>query len=148
MKKGDCIFVYGTLRRGERADLSKQFYNYGVDFLSGDKINALLYHLGSFPGVKLYPLDEVEFTDEQPTVTGEVYRIRDASITAILDAYESYRPDTPELGLYNRCKVPSERGRTVWVYTYNHPVIEEQRIESGDWCKNREPPIDRRRLRA
>lgn len=147
MKKGDCIFVYGTLRRGERADLSKQFYSFGVDFLSADKINGKLYHLGSFPGVKA-EFDAEAFVPDHPPVIGEVYRIRDASIVAILDAYESYHADNPTIGLYNRGLVPSERGRKVWVYTYNHPVIEDQRIESGDWCKNKELPVDRRRLRT
>jgi gamma-glutamylcyclotransferase (GGCT)/AIG2-like uncharacterized protein YtfP len=144
MKKGDCIFVYGTLRRGERADLSKQFYAYGVDFVAKDKINGKLYHLGSFPGVKgVNP----EFTPSRPVVTGEVFRVRDLSIAALLDAYESYNPDSPTTGLYNRSQVETEEGRTVWVYTYNHPVIEDQRIEGGDWCKNRDT-VNNRSLRA
>lgn len=144
MKKGDCIFVYGTLRRGERADLSKQFYAYGVDFIAKDKINGKLYHLGGFPGVKDVSSD---FIQSAPCVIGEVFRIRDLSIAALLDAYESYNPDSPTTGLYNRSKVETEEGRTVWVYTYNHPVIEDQRIEGGDWCKNRET-TNSRRLRA
>lgn len=155
MKKGDCIFVYGTLRRGERADLAKQAHAFGVDFLSVDKINGGLYHLGSFPGVKL--LDYVDdpdgrplFYSGNPTVTGEVFRVRDVSIGAMLDAYEGYIPPEDRTsghqGLYDRCIVETEKGRAVWVYTYNHPVIEEQRIESGDWCKNKDMPFARRQL--
>jgi gamma-glutamylcyclotransferase (GGCT)/AIG2-like uncharacterized protein YtfP len=145
MKKGDFIFVYGTLRRGERADLTKQFYAYGVDFVTKDKINGRLYHLGSFPGLKVDK--SVEFQANKPIVFGEVFRIRDLSICAILDAYEGYQPDSPTMGLYNRSKVETEEGRTVWAYTYNHPVIEDQRIEGGDWCKNRET-LNTRQLRA
>lgn len=149
MKKGDCIFVYGTLRRGERADLAKQARNFSVDYMGTDRINGRLYHLGSFPGVKIIGSD-LPFTDEMETVTGEVFRVRDVSIGAMLDAYEGYVPPEdrkPEYpGLYDRRQVQSDKGRTVWVYTYNHPVIEEQRIESGDWCKNKELPIARRQL--
>lgn len=146
MKKGDLILVYGTLRKGERADLSSGFYSYGVDYLDKDKINGRLYHLGAFPGVKL---DEprTEFQKKEPVITGEVFRIRDQSIVAILDAYEGYRSADPDSGLYNRHQVMTAEGRKVWVYTYNHPVIEEQRIPGGDWCKNRDT-ANTRRLRA
>lgn len=148
MKKGDSIFVYGTLRRGERADLSKQARNFGVDYVGLDKINGQLYHLGGFPGVKTIDEGEPFIWDKAlPCVVGEVFRIRDLSIAAMLDAYESYRADDPTGGLYNRCQVGTEKDRKVWVYTYNHPVIDDQRIESGDWCKNRDTPSTRR-LRA
>lgn len=146
MKKGDCLFVYGTLRHGERADLSKQAHNFGVDFVGLDRINGRLYHLGSFPGVKLDPTSE--WDPNSPVVVGEVFRVRDTSIIALMDAYEGYRPDDPTGGLYDRCKVGTNKGRTVWVYTYNHPVIEDQRIESGDWCKSKSLPVTNRRLRA
>lgn len=36
MKKGDFLFVYGTLRKGERADLSKQERDFGVSFVCND----------------------------------------------------------------------------------------------------------------
>lgn len=144
MKKGDLIFVYGTLRKGERADLSSGFYSYGVDYIDRDKINGNLYHLGAFPGVReatnLQP-----YTSDMPTITGEVFRIRDQSIIALLDAYEGYRSADPTGGLYNRQQVLTEDGRKVWVYIYNHPVIEEQRIPGGDWCKNRDT-VNTRRL--
>lgn len=134
MLKGDFIFVYGTLRQGERMDLRKQKHNFEVDFISRDKINGKMYHIGSFPGVK-----EVNsrYDPNGAKVIGEVFRIREQAIVAILDAYERYRHDDPTQGLYNRCQVKSERGRLVWVYTYNPIVLPEQLIISGDWCRNR-----------
>lgn len=146
MKKGDSIFVYGTLRRGERADLSGGFYNYGVDFLDGDKINGKLYHLGAFPGV--CSIGHGEFNKKLPAVVGEVFRIQDASIVALLDAYEGYRASEPAHGMYDRHQVQTEMGRKVWVYTYNYPVLSEQQIPSGDWCKNRNTAVSVRQLRA
>lgn len=139
----DLIFVYGTLRQGERMDLRVQKHNFAVSFLSKDKINGRMYHIGSFPGVK-----EVNsrFDRNDPTVTGEVFRIRGMSIVAILDAYEGYRPDDPTRGLYDRCQVRSERGRLVWVYTFNGMTLPEQLIEGGDWCRNRVTSVSGRRM--
>lgn len=139
----DLIFVYGTLRQGERMDLLKQKGSFAVSFVSRDKINGKMYHLGSFPGVR-----EVNsrFDRNDPTVAGEVYKIRGMSIVALLDAYEGYRPDDPSRGLYDRCQVKSERGRMVWVYTFNGMVLPEQLIESGDWCRNRATSVSGRRM--
>lgn len=143
MKKGDLIFVYGTLRHGERADLSRQQHQFGVTYIGEDAINGDLYHLGSFPGVKA---KGGEFEDGKPCVFGEVFRVLETSIIAILDAYEGYDADNPQHGLYNRIQTETAQGRIVWVYIYNPRVLEEQRIESGDWVKNRETSAHCRKL--
>jgi gamma-glutamylcyclotransferase (GGCT)/AIG2-like uncharacterized protein YtfP len=145
VKKNEYVFVYGTLRRGERADLAKQAHNFSVSYCGQDKINGKLYHLGSYPGLKLLP-HYIEFNPTQPIVIGERFRIRDASIGAILDAYEGYDSEHPEQGLYNRVVVEAESGEQVWVYVYNPMVIEDQRIETGDWCKGRDHLMPRRGL--
>lgn len=132
MKKGDFIFVYGTLRKGERADLSKNAKAFSVSFMGLDAVNGLLYHLGGFPGLKLIP-NLTEFNDSEPTVKGEVFFVKDASVGAILDAYEGYNTDNPDKGLYDRQVVETMTGRAAWVYTYNPVVVEDQLIETGDW---------------
>lgn len=143
MLKGDFIFVYGTLRLGERMDLRNQKFNFEIDFVSKDKINGKMYHIGTFPGVKDV---NSRFDPNDPVVTGEVFRIRGPSIIAILDAYEGYDADNPERGLYDRTQVKSERGRLVWVYIYNGRVLPEQRIESGDWCRSRATSVSGQRM--
>lgn len=143
MLKGDFIFVYGTLRGGERMDIRRQKHNFEVSFVSRDKINGKMYHIGTFPGVKDV---NSRFDPNDPTVVGEVFKIRGQSIVAILDAYEAYNADNPSMGLYDRCQVHSERGRLVWVYTFNGIVLPEQLIESGDWCRNRVTSASGRRL--
>lgn len=148
MKKGDFILVYGTLRRGERADLAKQQHNFGVSFRGNDAVNGLMYHLGAYPGVKITPAMERGFDPKLPIIRGELFLIREPSVVAILDAYEGYDSDSPERGLYNRFKVETEKSRMAWIYTYNPPVTEDQRIESGDWCKAPGLLIRERRLRA
>jgi gamma-glutamylcyclotransferase (GGCT)/AIG2-like uncharacterized protein YtfP len=153
VKKGDFIFVYGTLRRGERADLSKQSHNFGVKFCSIDRINGRMYHLGAYPGVKPLTPPEIaqtsggEFHDKLPTISGEVFLVLNASVVAIMDAYEGYDSDEPARGLYDRHEVEAESGKTVWVYTYNPMVTADQLIESGDWCKNPDMPIRTKVLR-
>ena len=136
MRKGDIIFVYGTLRKGERADLAKQSGSFGVCFLGNDTIGGKMYHLGAYPGVK----DAADYDAGKPTVEGEVFLIVDASIIAVMDAYEGY----PHL--YDRKQVLAKSARNVWVYVYNHPTTSEQLIMSGDWVKNREPVVRNRPL--
>lgn len=138
MKKGEFLFVYGTLRKGERADLSKQSRDFGVSFVCEDVINGDLYHLGGFPGLKIKGDD---FSSSLPIVHGETFLINDVSIVSILDAYEGYDYEHPTQGLYNRSQVKSGEGLLVWVYTYNHPVTSDQRIESGDWKNPRIVPL-------
>lgn len=143
MKKDDYIFVYGTLRQGERADLRKQSHNFDVVFVGNAAINGKLYHLGAFPGLKpLSPMLTANgFKDNFPAVVGEVFRIRDVAIVSILDAYEGYDADHPSQGLYDRSQFEANDGRLVWAYTYNGPVINDQLISSGDWCKNKDVPL-------
>lgn len=126
--KGDLLFVYGTLRKGEAADLSKGQSAWGVDYLATDEINGCLYHIGAYPGAKLESMPE--FDPTKPAIVGEVFRTRDQSIIAILDAYEGYPY------LYTRLQTMTRDGRLVWVYVYNPPVIPDQLIESGDWKKD------------
>lgn len=145
MQKGDFIFVYGTLRRGQYADLTKSAHSFGASFRGEDDINGMMYHLGAYPGVKL--LNGSGFDGDKPTVHGEVFLIREQALVAILDCYECYEPDNPTLGLYNRVKVETKRGREVWVYTYNGRLTPDQRIESGDWCKNPDMPVRHKVLR-
>ena len=131
MKKDDSLFVYGTLMKGERADITEKRI-FAVSSLGKDVINGDLYHIGSYPGLKLIP-GLTGFDDSKPTVKGEVYVINDSSVTALLDAYEGYDADNPEGGLYNRQQVYTCSGRLVWVYTFNLPTRTDQLIETGDW---------------
>ena len=122
MKVGDLIFVYGSLRQGESADLS---LSSGCEFVGEDSVNGLLFDISWFPGVVL--TKNSGFDPKLPEVYGEVYRIKDAKMTRQLDSYEGYP------NLYGRSQVETSRSRFVWVYTYNGIVGDNQRIMSGDW---------------
>lgn len=121
MKKGDLLLVYGTLRCGEGADLSKRK---GATYIGQDRVNGRLYAVGWFPGLKA---EAQKFTDSEPAVVGDVFRIEDAALVRSLDSYEGYPT------FYDRIQTQTSSGETVWVYTYNPSVHEDSRIHGGDW---------------
>lgn len=143
MSKALYVFVYGTLRRGERADLARSQKAFDAEFICKDEINGRIYHLGAFPGVKTEAYDA--FDPSAPRIIGEVFLIKTPALMSILDHYEGYDEEAPDQGLYNRVEVRTKGGYKVWVYTYNHPVTDEQRIETGDW-KNPRTTINHKRL--
>lgn len=121
MKQGDFLFVYGTLRRGEGKSLESSRY---VLFRNETKINGLMYNLGWYPGVTF---DPGPFDPNLPIVDGDLFFIRDTSITPILDAYEGY-PD-----LYGRTQTITECGRKAWVYFYKGCLDGHEPLRVGDW---------------
>lgn len=143
MKKGEFLGVYGTLRKGERADLTSKSSWLDNQYLGADEINGLLYHLGAFPGLKLEAPAGIDFNPKAARVLIDVFYINDPSTAAVLDAYEGYHADNPESGLYDRAQVKTKRGRLVWVYLYNPSVLSDQLIETGDW-KNPRLQVTRR----
>jgi gamma-glutamylcyclotransferase (GGCT)/AIG2-like uncharacterized protein YtfP len=133
IKKGDLIFVYGTLRQGERADLSASQSHFSARFVGEDRITGEIFNIGSYPGLTLIQETKEDelirkfVPDWFPAVIGEVFKAMDSSLGDVLDAYEGYPY------LYDRTEVVTEHGRKVWVYTYNGAVTSEMVIPSGDW---------------
>jgi gamma-glutamylcyclotransferase (GGCT)/AIG2-like uncharacterized protein YtfP len=136
MKKGELLFVYGTLRRGESADLGAGRHRSLVDYIGDDIINGELYDLGPYPGAKVKP---GLFKPDSPHIVGNVYRLRSESIIGMLDAYEGYPT------LYGRVQTMTNKGRQVWVYVYQHEVLPLQRLECGDW-QRRDMPASVQRM--
>jgi gamma-glutamylcyclotransferase (GGCT)/AIG2-like uncharacterized protein YtfP len=115
------LFVYGTLRKGER----KKHFLKNCLFIGYAKAKGyLLYNLGVFPAM-------VEGDGE---VVGEVYEIPE-SLLKELDWFErvpySYRRELIE--------VMFEDGQTMYVYAYIYNENIEEKggklIPSGDWKK-------------
>ena len=124
----DKIFVYGTLMAGfdrrRRAGIDTR-----MRFVGRGRIQAALYDLGLFPAAIPAP---------DGRVAGELYEVvDDPSVLAKLDEIEGYRPNEPDTSLYTRAQVvvTLEDGteETAWVYFYNAPLGQGQRIESGDY---------------
>jgi gamma-glutamylcyclotransferase (GGCT)/AIG2-like uncharacterized protein YtfP len=124
----DKIFVYGTLMAGfdrrKRAGIDTR-----MRFVGRGWIQASLYDLGLFPAAIPAP---------DGRVAGELYEVvDDPSVLTKLDEIEGYRPNEPDTSLYMRAQttVTLESGavESAWVYFYNAPLGQGQRIESGDY---------------
>ena len=124
----ELVFFYGTLMKGfERAGRSR--VEAKLTPMGRGSIGAALFDLGIYPAA-------IPSSDSR--VNGEVYRISDLdSVLAVLDELEGHRPSDPDTSLYRRIETPvtMEDGQVAqaWVYFYNAPLGQAQRIESGDY---------------
>ena len=109
------IFVYGTLKKGERAHsyLEKAYY-----IGEGEIEGFCLYDLGEYPGIKRC----------NGKVKGEVYLV-DENTLKILDEYEGkdYKRIEVEVKMKNGRKIKA------WCYEYLGEVKEENRILNDQW---------------
>ena len=124
----DFVAVYGSLRRGMQAECKMQ----RLEFVGVDYLDASLYALGWYPGIKLN-------TGFGVGTVVEVYklpkdeRLREA-ILFDLDGYEGYSPDAPANSLFVRKVVETLGDRLkVYAYEYNYPVNRAPLVENGDW---------------
>ena len=126
------VFFYGTLmtpfNRPGRTRVSPEML-----FKGRGTIRAALYDLGIYPAA--IP------SEDNSAVWGETYETTDAaSVLAVLDEIEGYRPNEPDRSLYTRvlADVTLEDGRVeqAWTYFYNAPLGRAQRIQSGDYLEH------------
>lgn len=129
---GKLVAVYGTLR----PQSAQNFFLTGAEHLGVDKINASLFDLGRFPGIK--DLDNTE-----DTVIVDVYRLpnNEENATEIvfgLDRYEGCVRGDDSSSFYI-CKETTllERKEKAMVYVFNSPVNPRWKINSGDWISYR-----------
>ncbi|MFN8060582.1 MAG: gamma-glutamylcyclotransferase family protein [Vicinamibacterales bacterium] len=124
----ECVFFYGTLMTGfdrrRRAGIEGK-----LSYIGRGSIHGALFDLGIYPAA-------VPAADGQ--VWGEVYQMTDpASVLSALDDIEGHTADDPEHSLYVRrpATVTLDHGMPVdaWVYFYNAPLGQAQRISSGDY---------------
>lgn len=136
------VFVYGTLRTGQR---NWQYFlqnNPNAKKVCDDKIKGfIMYHLGGFPAIvpveNVFELAEYYEGDHPEIIfdgiiTGEVFSV-DADTLKGLDSLEGYRGNGS--GLYNRKEIKTENGHTALVYFMNQGRKNSQIIETGDWLK-------------
>lgn len=112
----DLVFVYGTLRRGQR-----NHYMLGSSAFLGLHVTDPCYtmlDLGTYPGV---------VGGGHYAITGELYQVTPTTL-ATLDELEDY----PQR--YNRVVLPTEHSRA-WIYLYRHQTGSERVIVGGDWLR-------------
>jgi len=126
----DLVFFYGTLmsgfKRPGRSRVDPKLTPEGRG-----SIAAALFDVGIYPAA-------IPASDTR--VRGEIYRMFDsASVLAVLDEIEGFRPSRPDESLYTRveAQVTFDNGQvsSAWVYFYNAPLGRAQRIDSGDYLE-------------
>ena len=126
----DLVFFYGTLMSGfhrpGRTRLDRVLSPVGRGW-----INAALFDLGIYPAA-------IPASDTR--VWGEIYRMLDIdSVLTTLDEIEGFSITEPDKSLYIREAIPvtfdDGQIRSAWVYFYNAPLGQAQRISSGDYLE-------------
>ena len=125
------LFVYGTLRRNLVSPVLETISEH-IDWVANARVKGALYDIGNYPGA--VPVDSGIY------ITGEVIEIKEpGSVLQLLDDYEGYDPGNEIRSEYCRKKewVEFEDGTGVeaWIYWYNFPVNEKQRIPGNDYLK-------------
>ena len=127
----EFVFFYGTLMAGfdrrRRAGMDSK-----LAYVGRGSIQASLFDLGIYPAAIPAP---------DGRVWGEVYEVTDsATVLATLDEIEGYRPDDPDRSLYVRSRtavtLPDGTCQSAWVYFYNAPLGQAERIASGDYLEH------------
>lgn len=127
----DLVFFYGTLMAG--FDRRRQA---GIDrhltYLGRGWIRASLFDLGLYPAAIPSP---------DGRVWGELYEAADPpAVLAALDGIEGYRPEDPDRSLYVRSRadvtLEGKPAASAWVYFYNAPLGQAERIGSGDYLEH------------
>ena len=126
----ELVFFYGTLMAGfdrrRRAGMDAR-----LTYLGRGSIQGWLFDLGLYPAA-------IPASDGR--VWGEVYEVTDpGDVFPALDEIEGYRPNDPDRSLYVRSSVtvtlPDGTSRAAWVYFYNAPLGQADRIASGDYLE-------------
>lgn len=131
------VATYGSLRRGmqnervnERA--GGKFFGHGKTVENFD-----LFRFGGayFPSVSL------EHSDSGKPVVVDVFETDMAGLTGPYDMLEGYDPVNPEDGFYNRTQIEIEldSGEVVKAWIYHIDDMQNERVESGDWCLHNIP---------
>lgn len=128
----DLLFVYGTLRKGERNHylirkaecVEQNVYIFGAMYDTGE----------GYPAIQL---------DDSRKVLGELYRI-DEEMLRIVDRLEGYRPERNE-NLYERIHIQvfaenREYEALVYVAGASMNALTDC-IQSGDWVRYRKQHI-------
>lgn len=132
---GVKVFVYGTLRTGDRRFGVESFVKMiaPVAYIHGFE----MLDLGAFPGL----VKPAEDAADLPRIRGEVHEYEHLDV---LDQIEGYSEISPENGLYNRVQVavetPEGEINGVWVYILNtksrRTGMRGYVVQSGDWFEH------------
>ncbi|MGB5397406.1 MAG: gamma-glutamylcyclotransferase family protein [Gammaproteobacteria bacterium] len=130
---GHYLFVYGTLRSVSgipQQDLLRTH----AELLGEACINAVMYELGGYPGIRLS-------SNPSDIVSGELYRLKHHQHDQLLAQLDEYEECSPQFALPHeftreRVSVTLDHNQLVlraWAYLYNRIPRPARRIASGDY---------------
>jgi len=122
-----CVFVYGTLRRGDDNDITR--LEPAPHFIGPAAVHGTLYHLGAYPGMVL---------GGETVVQGEVYAITPA-LERQLDEIEAVYPQQTDEYFKRRIPVAVQDALLVCIVYEINPayIVGARTILSGDWVRDR-----------
>ncbi len=128
----DRVFVYGTLRRGARADIHARYLGERAEFVGKGTVAGRLWRVSWYPALTAASVA----TDR---VVGEVYRLREpVRMLAELDRFEVCDLSRPEESEYTRriaeVGFVDGRGVSAWCYYYLGSIDGMKRIAAGDFA--------------
>ncbi len=120
------IAVYGSLRRGQRAN--HYLNNDSFDYVGTDYVKGTLFPVGWFPGIQLF--------GDTPVVV-DVYEILDENALDNIHHYEGYLPDNPMGSLFVPKQVTLINSqKEAMCYEYNGRFgAAGDIVEHGDWAR-------------
>ena len=118
-----CVFVYGTLRKGE---VNHHFLE-DAEFCGFYDLEGYeMFNVGAFPFA----------VPGEGRIKGEVYECDPATL-ATLDLLEGYYDPYNRVNLFNRMEVPrfsTREGKPCLIYLWGGDLSRSDKlIESGDW---------------
>ncbi len=114
------LFVYGTLRRGGRAEITRLC---AAIYKGSAHARGILFRVGDYPGM-------VDSANESHHVAGELFELPQPAIAwPVLDAYEGAEFERRVVDVR-----PADGGiLQAWAYFYRFDTSQNVRIISGDY---------------
>lgn len=128
---GRFVFVYGTLRKGERNDITRLLP--APRYIGAASLPGTLYHLGDYPGL-LLPREP--FASLSGRVAGEVYAM-EAALEQRLDEIEGILPHDRGEYAKRQCVLDvAGQQFDCLVYEINPDQLQNRSvIAHGDWVR-------------
>jgi gamma-glutamylcyclotransferase (GGCT)/AIG2-like uncharacterized protein YtfP len=130
---GDLLVVYGTLLSGlghqERLGVAD-----GLALVGPCRVRGSLVALGWYPGLVV---DDGPGAITAELVAGELFRVVDPAVVAVLDRFEGFDPASPATSEYHRIRLRViDPDVEAWVYVYVGPRPVGARLAHGDWRRH------------
>jgi gamma-glutamylcyclotransferase (GGCT)/AIG2-like uncharacterized protein YtfP len=117
----ECLFVYGTLKRGFPNPWSRRLWSQ-ARFAGEASLPGCLYDLGAYPAF-------VENGGQGDRVHGHMAELSSPQVLAELDRYEGSAYER----VLRTVEMQDGERRQAWVYVFRAPLRGARRVAGGRW---------------